>query len=38
MKFSIISLGRGLMARLDPIQPFLPPLIIIANYAAQKNT
>jgi hypothetical protein len=26
------------MARLNPIQPFLPTLIIIANYATQKNT
>jgi hypothetical protein len=38
MKRSLISLGRGLMARLDPVQPFLPPLTNIANYAAQKNT
>ncbi len=26
------------MARLDPIQHFLPPLTTVANYAAQKNT
>jgi hypothetical protein len=31
---SLISLGRGLMARLDPIQPFSPTLIIVANYIA----
>ncbi len=26
------------MARLDPLQPFLPTLTIVANYAVQKNT
>ncbi len=38
MKPSLISLGRELMARLDPVQPFLPPLTTVANYATQKNT
>ncbi len=26
------------MARLDPLQPFLPTLTIVANYATLKNT
>ncbi len=38
MKLSLISLGRGLMARLDLVQPFLPTLTTVADYATQKNT
>jgi hypothetical protein len=34
---TLINLGRGLMARLNLIQHFLPP-IIVANYATQMNT
>ncbi len=36
MKLSLISLGKELMAKLHPIQHFLP-IIIVANYVAQKN-
>jgi hypothetical protein len=36
MKFSSISLGKELMAKLDPMQHFLP-IVIVANYATQKN-
>ncbi len=33
----IISLGRGLMARLDPVQLVLSTLTTTINYASQKN-
>jgi hypothetical protein len=37
MRPSSISLGREMMAKWDPTQPFLL-MVIDVNYAVQKNT
>jgi hypothetical protein len=37
MRLSLISLGRVLMARLDPVQLFLLTLTTVVNYIDQEN-